>query len=145
MLTRENVGREICDIDDINSTFDIPTKLYGTLLVAPNKRAWEEYSIRHKAPVFAEFVNPIAKNNYSRIIVAPDFENENLMLSAYENIVFLAPIFDEGVISYLNSKTKATIYVPKISDETLSLSCDRAVFAKYFELIKGAESIKFKD
>ena len=126
----------------IEELYQFPFKIHGTLFVAPNKTAFEEYYARRNEPIFAEFINPITKNNYTRVILAPDFENNNLMLANYENIVFLAPLLDDGIISYLNGKTKATIYVPSFSNDNLQLSCDREVFARYFDLLKRSQQLK---
>ncbi len=127
---------------NLEELYEFPFKIHGTLFVAPNKAAYEEYYARRNEPIFAEFINPITKNNYTRVILAPDFENNILMLANYENIVFLAPVLDDGIISYLNAKTKATIYVPSISKDTLQLSCDREVFARYFDLFRRSQQIK---
>ncbi len=119
----------------------LTSKMYGTLIIATNYDAYQEYYVRHNHHVFHEFVNPTTKNNFTRVIVAPDLENENLSLALYENIVFLSPPLSDGVISFLNSKTNARIYVPKISNQSLMLCCDREMFANYFEAIKANQNV----
>lgn len=123
------------ELDDLTADF------YGTLIISPNKSVFEEYSIRHNPPFFREYMYTTAKSNFTRIVVAPSFDDDNLMLSAYKRIVFLSSPLNTGIISFLNKKTKAEIYLPTDCTEKYEVSCEREIFGKYFEIFKEAQNI----
>ena len=127
------------DIDDVYST-----ELYGTLVVAENKVSYEKFVQMHPM-LLNEYAYVTTINNFSRIIIAPVFEQSNLLLANYNKIIFLFKPFSDGVISFLNSQTKATVYVPQDDDELPTLSADRSVFTTYYEILRKNGDTEFKN
>ncbi|MCH5350384.1 MAG: single-stranded-DNA-specific exonuclease C-terminal domain-containing protein, partial [Clostridiales bacterium] len=79
-----------------------------------------------------------------RLMVSPEF-GKSFMLENYNKVVFLDSPPSEAVISYLNRRTKADIYVPKVDNRPSifsSISSDRQIFGKYFNAIKANGNIK---
>ena len=111
--------------------------LYGTLVIAPDRKSYDEYAAKHDYPGVREFVYATTRNNFSRVIVAPSFTSDNLCFSNYDKIIFLRAPLNNGIIAYLNSVSKAEIYLPSAPTDTYELSVERAVFAEYFEKIKA--------
>ena len=133
-LPKDNPQFSICSDDELN---EMSKKLYGTLLICDNRITFEEYYARHSTPLLREFMFTTSKNNFTRMIVAPQFDDDGLDLSSYENIIFLTPPLNNGIINYLNSKTNAKIYLTSAIKESYNLTCEREVFAKCFSAIKN--------
>lgn len=119
------------DVDELTKP------LYGTLVIAPDRKTYADYAAKHSTPKVREFMYATTRNNFSRIIVVPSFTDGNLCFSNYEKIIFLRAPLNNGIISYLNSVTKAEIYVPDEPCNTYELSVERTVFADCFEKIKA--------
>lgn len=126
-------------VDDVYTA-----ELYGTLVVADNKNTYEKFIQTHEILV-NEYAYVTTINNFSRIIVAPVFEQDNLSLANYNKIIFLFKPFTDGVISYLNSQTKATVYVPQNEDKLPALSTERNVFTTYYDMLKRNGNTEFKN
>lgn len=127
------------DVDEVYSD-----ELYGTLVVADDKETYEKFVQTHPLLV-NEYAYVTTINNFSRIIVAPVFEQNNLSLANYNKIIFLFKPFTDGIISFLNSQTKAEIFVPKNDDKLPALSTDRSVFTTYYEMLKKNGNAEFKN
>ncbi|MBQ8882339.1 MAG: single-stranded-DNA-specific exonuclease C-terminal domain-containing protein, partial [Clostridia bacterium] len=123
---------------------DFMDKLYGNLFVAFSRNTYEKFINSFGKPLFNEYIYATNINNYSRIIVAPEF-TDNLLLSNFENIVFLDAPLNEGIISYINSQTKANVYLCGEVENSYDLSVEREVFAKYFELIKRNQKTNYSN
>ena len=121
----------------------ISGNLYGTLIIAPDKDSYNEFVEKHELPFFKEFMYATSRNNYSRIIVAPSFEQGNICFANYDHIVFLRAPLNSGIISYLNSVTKAQILLPEKCSENYEVSVDRKIFADYFESMKKLQNLSF--
>lgn len=119
------------DVDELTKP------LYGTLVIVPDRKTYDDYAAKHSTPKVREFMYATTRNNFSRVIVAPSFTDGNLCFSNYEKIIFLRAPLNNGIIAYLNSVTKAEIYVPDEPCDTYELSVERAVFADCFEKIKA--------
>ena len=115
--------------------------LYGTLYVAST---YDEYNsfIKEYNPIFKEYIYSANTNNYSKIILAPDFADEMLSLSLYKKIVFLSKPLCDGVISYLNTRTCAKIYVVNKKTRTDYVLTDREVMAKYYDVVRLVNGVE---
>ena len=60
-------------------------------------------------------------------------------------IIFLFKPYSTGIISYLNSKTKAEIFVPEKEEGFPELSTERSVFTTYYDLLKKSSDVEFKN
>ncbi len=113
---------------------------FGTLVVAFDRQNYDEF-VSHcgaDAAVVFDYMFSSAKNNYTRLIVAPDFKSE-IMLSAYDKIVFLDKPVTDGLIAYLNKNTKAEIFVPKDEGRARfvkGLDVSRLTLGKYYDYIR---------
>ena len=110
--------------------------LYGTLIIASSKATYDAFIEKYGSPLFNEFRYATSKNNFTRIIVAPVISDKNISFANYDKIIFLDPPLNTGIISYLNSVTKAEIFVVGEFKENYEVSTDRDVFGKYFELMR---------
>lgn len=118
--------------------------VYGTLIVAFDKAGYEK-AVREtqNTILLRDFMYSQTKNNYSRIIVAPEFD-ENLLLSGYEKIVFTDRPISDNLIAYLNKYTKAEIYLPETDTRkkfVAELDTSREIFGVCYELIKRNASL----
>lgn len=127
------------DVDDV---FD--KKLYGTIVVADTKATYEKFIKKHNMLV-NEYAFATTINNFSRVIVAPQWQQNNLALPYYDKIIFLFKPYSTGIISYLNSKTKAEIFVPEKEEGFPELSTERSVFTTYYDLLKKSSDVEFKN
>ncbi len=132
-LPKSNPVYAKCDEETLKNAV---STLYGTLIIASNKTDYNAFVSKYGEPMFNEFRYATTRNNFTRVIVAPVIDNENFCFANYDNIIFLSAPINEGVISYLNSVTKAKILVVGDIVEGYDLSVDREVFGKYFELIR---------
>lgn len=137
-LPKDNCKYSLYDESELNS---LTGNLYGTLVIAFNRDSYEKYVSSHEKPAFREFLYPTSRNNFSRIIVAPSFAAGNLSFANYNRIIFLDAPLNNGIISYLNSVTKAEIFLPNEIKENYDLSVERDVCVKYFEAIRACANI----
>lgn len=114
-------------------------KPYGTLFIAFRRDSYERFAAKKSELRVHEFNYATTQNNFSRIIVAPELDG--LPLSGYERIFFLDKPINLGVVSYLNSKTKAEILLPSGSSGGYAVSTERAVMTSYYELIKRNRTV----
>ncbi len=122
--------------DELNKL--IGTNIFGTLAVCGCKDTYLHVNALNdfSSVVIREQITPTVKNNYSRLIVSPDWDE--LMLSNYEKIIFLDSPPDLSLVSYLNGKTSAAIFIPRESNfdyfrEKLDMS--REAFIRYYKLM----------
>lgn len=127
------------NVDDVYSE-----SLFGTLVIADNEERFKTFIKEHNM-LINEYMYTTSINNYSRIIVAPDLEQEYLSLANYSRIVFLFRPFNDGVISFINKKTKAKVFVPANSETIPEVSSDRKVFMEYYDRIKRCEGEVFRN
>ncbi len=116
--------------------------LYGTLIVADSKKAFDSFCDRFRFH-FCEYMYPSNKNNYSRIMIAPDFDEMRTLLPLYNKIVFLYKPLSQGVISRLNGMTKAEIVVVNTPRKINALSFSRETFGRYYEELKQQNGVEF--
>ncbi len=138
-LPKDKCEYSLYSPEDLN---ELTRDFYGTLVIAPDRKSYEEYSEKFDKPAFREFIYTTSRNNFSRVIVAPSLTDGNLCLSNYRRIIFLRAPLNNGVIAYLNSVTKAEILLPDEAENKYDVSADRAVFAAYFECMKAAGNIQ---
>lgn len=134
------------DIEPVYEKYDfdkieeiVPDSIFGTLVIAYKEKTYEKLLEKiGKNVVVNEFMYNTSKNNYSKIMVSPIFD-ENMMLSNYTKIIFADPPVKKSFISYLNSKTKAKIFVPEKYDENeyfAGIDMSRDAFSRYFDAIR---------
>jgi len=122
---------------------DLPSllngKIYGTLVVAGQKRTYDDFISKYSDKVFfKEFIFSSINNNYSKIIVSPNFD-KSLDIAKYEKIIFLDSPIGGGLAGYINSRTSAKIFVPDVNNEKEILSAvslERTSLIRYYELFK---------
>lgn len=128
--------------DDVNDVYS--ESLFGTLVIADNQERFKAFIDAHDM-LINEYMYSTGINNYSRIIVAPDLEQEGLSFANYSRIIFLFRPFNDGVISFINKKTKAKVFVPANSETIPEVSSDRKVYMEYYEHIKHCEGEVFRN
>ena len=133
-LPNDKCKYSIYSESDIN---ELTKSLYGTLVIASDRKTYDDYASEHAMPKVREFMYATTRNNFSRVIVAPSFTDGNLCFSNYDKIILLRAPLNNGIISYLNSVSKADIYVPGEPDDAYDLSLERSIFADCFEKIKA--------
>lgn len=116
---------------------DMDISLYGILIIAFDKSAYDKFTAEHKTPMFREFRYTTSKNNFSRVIVAPVISEGNISFANYDKIIFLSTPLNTGIVSYLNSVSKAEILLPSLADEHYTVNTERETFTRYFELIRS--------
>lgn len=121
---------------------DLLTNLFGTLVIADNEEDYNLFTSKRNIG-FREYIYSQNKNNYSKIIIAPDFKDETLSLQLYDKIIFLRKPFLDNVISYINSKSKAKVYVLDVFNTADDVSLEREVFAKYYDAVRKVVGIEF--
>ena len=112
------------------------------MVVAENDDDYRYFSSKYQTR-FSEYIYSSNKNNYTKIIIAPDFRDYSLSLVLYNKIIFLKKPFSDNVISYINSRTNAEVYVLDRKNVADNVELDRAVFAKYYESIRKVDGIEF--
>jgi len=136
-----------CDSDyfTYQSLIDFaPKSIYGTLFIAASHKTYKSFLDKHSDfVILKEYIKSLTKNNFNRIIVSPDF-NEELNLAFYNRIVFLDSPPNEKIISFIRKKTQAKIYIPKKDNfRRLIKGVDLAkdTLRNYFKLIKTSQDI----
>lgn len=119
--------------DDLES---LTNKLHGTLIIADNRATFEKYIEKHRQPIFCEYMFATNRNNFSRIIVAPEFDDDTLSLNNYERIIFLFVPINNGVVSHINQLSRAEVFLPQSVSGDYEVSTDRRVFADCFECMR---------
>ena len=119
----------------------VDNNLYGTLYVASTFEEYDSF-IKTFKPMFNEYIYSANTNNYSKIIIAPDFTDETLSLALYKKIVFLSKPLFNGIISFINERTDAKVYVVNNKLNCVSVLSNREVMAKYYEVVRKANGIE---
>ena len=113
--------------------------IFGTLVICGLEKSYRQLDKSFKDKfVLNEFMYSTSKNNYSRITVSPVYDSE-LLLGNYGKIVFVDSPPSDGVISYINSKTSAQVFVPKesnVGELFDGLDVSRETFGRYFEILR---------
>lgn len=123
----------------------MPDNIYGTLFICGCEETYNEFNARYRNEkvVIDDYIYLSEINNYSRIIVSPIFDG-NFIISNYNRIIFLDPPMSKGVISYINSRSRAEVYIPTGGASGhffAGVTDDRAVFAKYYNAIVSCPDI----
>lgn len=118
---------------------------FGTLVVAFDRLNYDEFVSQCGScgVVIFDYMFPSVKNNYSRLIVAPDFKSD-IMLSSYDRIIFMDKPITDGLIAFLNKNTKAEIFVPKEDGRARfigGLDVSRLTLGKYYDYIRKNSDI----
>jgi len=111
---------------------------YSILVVAGSKKSFDEAKIKlGKKVLLNEFMLLGTKNNHTRLVCSPLFDDDNLILPFFKKIIFLDTP-PKGTVQFLNFQTSATIYMPEneTSVDFNGIKTDREVLKKYFEAIK---------
>lgn len=128
---------------DFNELID--ENIYGTLVICGCKGTYDKFidSYKGNGIILHEFMFASQRNNYSRIIVSPEFD-DNLTLSGYNKIIFLDRPISPYIISYINNRSNAVVYIPSKSEYNImdEVSLDRTVFAQYYDAFKRYKEIK---
>lgn len=143
-----NLGENVdCKLYKENELFDIiGDNIFGTMIIAGCKETYEKFlSLTQKiqTPLINEFLYSTSKNNYSKVIVSPEMD-ENILLSGYNKIIFLDTPPAMAFANYLKRAVKAEVYVPAESNEDkffIGVSAERAVLGHYFEVIRANSQI----
>lgn len=120
----------------------LDNSVFGTLVVADNEDDYRLFVSKYNIGFF-EYIYSSNKNNYSKIMIAPDFRDDSLSLSLYQKIIFLKKPFSDSVISYINSKTNAQVFVLGGKNNADNVSLERGVFAEYYECIRRIDGVEF--
>lgn len=122
----------------------IGDNLFGVLIIAGCKETYEEFAhLLQSDRILNEFLYATNVNNYSRVIVSPEL-NGNLMLSAYDTVVFLDTPPGYALPKYLAKKTRAKIYVPNVDNQAVffqDIDCSREKFGECFAGLRKARGI----
>ncbi|MCL2556557.1 MAG: single-stranded-DNA-specific exonuclease RecJ [Firmicutes bacterium] len=121
-----------------------PISIYGTLFIAASSISYNNFLDKYKDfIILKEYIKPLTKNNFNRIIVSPEF-NDELILSFYNRIVFLDSPPNEGVISFIKKRTNAQIFIPLVDNFRQLISgvdLSKDMLRTYFRLIKSSSGI----
>ena len=116
----------------------VDDNLYGTLVVVGSKKSLEKtQNILKGKKLLLENMTANTKNNFSRIIVSPSFD-KSLELGYFNKIIFIDTPVNSALISQLNKRTKATIYLPKLDNSKeffTSLDLSRENLLKVYGLL----------
>lgn len=133
---------ETYDEAELDSLVDSP---FGILLIAGCRDTYNKYAdLDLTNVVLHEFFSETTINVYTRLMVSPEFA-KSFMIENYKKVIFLDYPPSHNVISFINRKTNATVYVPKVdnrSDVFSNVSADRSVFGKYYNAIKSNCNVK---
>lgn len=119
----------------------LPDSVYGTMFVCADSSSYGRVLSLGGRFVTSDYMTKAEANNYSSIIVAPNIDS--VRLANYERIVFVDAPPSEGVIGYINSVSRAEVYVPE-SDRTDiydGITADRGVFASVYSAIAAHAAV----
>lgn len=137
---KSDEGAHFTEYENIDAIYK--DRLYGTLVIAGDADGYNRFVESHNM-LINEYMYTTTVNNFSRIIVAPDLDDENISFANYDSIIFLFRPYDEGIISYLNKKTHAEIFIPEKIDTLPKVTAGREVFMQYYDKIKRHANEKF--
>ncbi|MBE5731135.1 MAG: single-stranded-DNA-specific exonuclease RecJ [Clostridiales bacterium] len=123
----------------------IGDNLYGTLIVCGSQKTYQKFLADYNGSNINlhDFMFSSVKNNYSRVIVSPEFD-DNLNLHGYNKIIFLDMPISMDVVSFINENCNATVYLPSSEQYNVmeNVSLEREVFAYYYDAFKRFRDIK---
>lgn len=129
------------DENELDALIDNP---FGILIIAGCKDTYEKFAARENINVIMhEIFSETAVNVYTRLIVSPEF-SKSFMLENYKKVIFLDYPPSKNVIGYINKRSTAKVYLPKIDNRNELFSCvksDRQVFGEYFKAIKANSNL----
>lgn len=135
---------EYTEYDDSEFSELIDNK-FGILIIAGSKSTYERIvALNCSNIVLHEIFAETATNVYTRLMVSPDL-NKDFMLENYSKIVFVDYPPSMNVIGYINRRTKARVYIPKIDNRSQlfdGVKSDRKVFGEYYNAIRAHADIK---
>ena len=118
---------------------------FGILVIAGSKAAYDMCAeLNNDNIVLHEIFTETTVNVYTRLMVAPEL-GKSFMLENYKKIIFVDYPPSINVISYINRRTSAQVYIPEIDNRSELFSCvkaERKVFGEYFNAIKAHPHIK---
>ncbi len=117
---------------------------FGTLYIAGCKKSYDEFINSGINVVMHEYLYSTCKNNYTRVIISPEVD-ENLMLDAYDNVIFLDTPPNYAFVKYINKKSGAKVYVPKTDNSQeffASIDVSRQAMGRCFDGLRGCEKIQ---
>ncbi len=117
-------------------------RLYGTLVIANTLKSYkdfcEQYAEKHNILCF-EYLNLTQSCGYNTVCLCPALKND---YHNFSRIILLDSVLDEAYLVYLNSCTKAQIYLPASAPFIYSpfkyIDLSRRTFGDYFNVIKKA-------
>lgn len=128
------------EIDKLLQSFG--SSKYGTLIIANTLQGYKdfvEHNIFKENLVCYDYLNFSNVNGYNCICMCPSLNND---YSNFNNIVLLDGVLDESYIVYLNSVSKAKVYVPRnvpfIYAPFQFIDISRKAFGAYFNIFKRA-------
>jgi len=121
-----------------------PNSIFGTLFIAADSKSYDNFLKNYPDfVILKEYIKPLTKNNFNRIIVAPEF-NDELVLAFYNRIIFLDSPPNKGVVSFINKRTNAQVFVPKINNLNrllTGLDLSKSALGSCFRLIKASSAV----
>lgn len=117
-------------------------QLYGTLVIAHTLKSYkdfcEHYASKCKILCY-EYLNLTSNCGYNTVCLCPAINND---YHNFSRIILLDSVLDEAYLVYLNSCTRAQIYLPSSTPFLYSpfrfLDLSRRVFGDYFHIFKKA-------
>ncbi|MCL2847953.1 MAG: single-stranded-DNA-specific exonuclease RecJ [Firmicutes bacterium] len=131
--------------DSIDLADLVGDNIYGTLIVVGTKISYENAKkILYGKNLLIENMTASIKNNYSRIMLSPHFD-KSLELAYFNKIVFVdTPPNHLALISQLNKRTKATIFIPKVDnskDFFVDLDISRENLLRCYSILNKSEGL----
>lgn len=118
---------------------------FGILIIAGSKTSYDMCAeLRNDNIVLHEIFTETTLNVYTRLMVSPEL-GRSFMLENYKKIIFLDYPPSMNVISYINRRTNARVYIPELDNRGELFSCvkaERQIFGEYFNAIKAHLHIK---
>lgn len=117
----------------------IGSNIFGVLVIAGTKKTYDNFisTVKNKK-LLNEFLYSTSVNNYSRIIVSPEF-NSNLLLSGYDTVIFLDTPPGYSLCKFFNKRTNAKLYIPKTDNQNVffnGIDCGREKFGDCFNILR---------
>lgn len=138
----DEVDYKVYASDELDRLIDDP---FGILLIAGCKATYDKFAASpNKNVIMHEMLCETAVNVYTRLIVSPEL-SKNFMLENYKKVIFLDSPPSTAVIGYINRRSHADVYIPKIDSRAEMFDCiraDRALFGSYYTAIKSNADIK---
>lgn len=118
---------------------------FGILVIVGSKGAYDRVAeLDNDNIVMHENMSETSVNVYTRLMVSPEF-GKSFMLENYKKVIFVDYPPSFNVISYINGRTDAAVYIPDIDNRSDLFDCvkaDRKIFGEYFNVIKANSALK---